>query len=132
MGSSALPLMLGSPCQDVAAGRASVLGQMLPVGAEECTRPCIPQQVCGGILIMLLVELHLLLAFRAPEHFHNKMLGYIYVSHHQSWSLKFLSRKCLSCAVNSSVTLIHPRSLTSSSVKGGEMVTSPPHRNLKL
>lgn len=73
---------------------------MLPVGAEECTRPCIPQQVCGGILIMLLVELHLLLAFRAPEHFHNKMLGYIYLSHHQSWALKFLSRKCLSCAVN--------------------------------
>lgn len=70
------------------------------VGAEACGHPCIPQQVCGGIFIMLLVERHLLLAFRAPGHFHNKMLGYIYLSHHQSWSLKSLSRKHLSLAVD--------------------------------
>lgn len=52
------------------------------------------------ILIMLLVELHLLLVFRVPDHFHDKMFGYIYPSHHQSWSLKFLSGKRWSCAVN--------------------------------
>lgn len=106
VGSSASLSRLGSSGQDTAAVRAWVhldprgLGADAAVGAEECARPCVPQQVCGGILIMLLVELHLLLAFRTPEHFHNKMLGYIYLSHHQSPSLKFLSRKHLSCAVN--------------------------------
>ena len=71
-------------------------------------RPCVPQPVCGGILIMLLVELHLLLAFRTPEHFHNKMLGYIYLSHHQSPSLKFLSKKHLRVLLTSSATLTPP------------------------
>ena len=32
--------------------------------------------------------------FRAPDHSHDKMLGYIYLSHHQSWPLKCLARKC--------------------------------------
>lgn len=71
-GPSAFLSMLRSPCQDMVARRASVQGQMIPVGAEECSLPCIPQQVCGGIFIMLLVELHLLLVFRAPDHFHTK------------------------------------------------------------
>ena len=79
---------------------SSVFGLILAAGAEECSHPCIPQQVCGGILIMLLMELHLLPVFRASDHFHDKMLGYIYPSHHQSWPLKFLTRKHLSCAVN--------------------------------
>ena len=113
VGSSASLSRLGSSGQDTAAVRAWVhldprgLGADAAVGAEECARPCVPQQVCGGILIMLLVELHLLLAFRTPEHFHNKMLGYIYLSHHQSPSLKFLSRKHLSCAVRCTHTYKH-------------------------
>lgn len=106
MGSSASLPRPRSLDQDTAAVRTWVyldlrgLGADAAVGAEECARPCVRQPVCGGILIMLLVELHLLLAFRTPEHFHNKMLGYIYLSHHQSPSLKFLSRKRLRCAVN--------------------------------
>lgn len=82
------------------AKRTPVPGQVLPMGAEGCSRPCIPQQACRDILTMFLVEPHLLLVFRAPNHFHDKMLGYIYLSHHQSWSLKFLSGKQWSCAVN--------------------------------
>lgn len=101
MRSSAFPSIFRSPCQDMAAKRASTACRlMFPVGDEECSHPCIPQQVCGGILIMLLVELHLLPVFRASDHFHDKMLGYIYPSHHQSRPLKFLTRKHLSCAVN--------------------------------
>lgn len=126
--SSAFPPTLRSPCQDMAAKRASsVFALMFPAGAEECSHPCIPQQVCGGILIMLLVELHLLPVFRASDHFHDKMLGYIYPSHHQSWPWNFWPENIWAVLLMSSVTLAPPWSLTSSSVKGREMVTSPPH-----
>lgn len=62
--------------------------------------PPLPSTAGVRDILMLLVELPLLLVFRTPDRFHDKMLGYIYLSCHQMWSLKFLSGKHLSCAVN--------------------------------
>lgn len=63
--------------------------------------------------------------FQSSRSFSHKMLGYIYLSHHQRGPLKFLTRKHLSCAVNELRELSPPKSLTSSLVKGGELVTNP-------
>lgn len=53
VGPSAFPSMLGSPCQDTVARRALVLQQGLLAGAEGCSRPYLPQQVCGTFLCFL-------------------------------------------------------------------------------
>lgn len=127
LGVISLPFNVWKSAPGPMAGRALALRQVLPAGAEGCSRPCVPQQVCRDILILLLVELHLLLVFRAPHHFHDRILGYIYPSYHQSWSLKFLSGKHLSCAVKELSDLGTSLILTSCSAKGGEIVTGPPH-----
>lgn len=135
-GPSAFPSMLGSSCQDILARQASVLGQMLLVGGRECVHLRLSHLVfhsrCArGIPIMLLVDLHLPLVFRASGHFHYKIFISIYLSHHQSWSWIFLTRKYLSCVVNK--IMIMGTSLILIlffSKKKEEMVTSPSDSNI--